>query len=141
VLLILTHFSFKINFLRKQNKKTYGKNIKTKIYYNIGIMYNKMPKKNATFMKSLKKTSSKVLPSINRGISTIGKTTRTVAESSIPLVEKGMSAVYGTMATGADVGMKTLAKTSKMVSLKGGRRKRTHRKRRTSRRRKSHRRR
>ena len=85
-----------------------------------------------SIMKSLKKTASRTLPVVNKGLKTVG----TVAKSSIPVIEKGVSAVYNTMATGLDVGVKGVKGVKGMThfrtrsrsrSLAGGRRSRRHR--------------
>jgi hypothetical protein len=53
-------------------------------------------------MKSIKKT----LPAVNNGLKKVGTAAKDVAKASIPIVEKGVSAVYGTMATGLDLGVR-----------------------------------
>jgi hypothetical protein len=50
----------------------------------------------------LTSVSKRALPIVNKGLMNIGS----VASSSIPIVEKSVSAVYGTMATGFDMGVK-----------------------------------
>ena len=84
-------------------------------------------------IKSISKTTEKALPVVNQGLTTVGKTAKNVAQQSIPIVEKGVSTVYGTMATGFDLGVKgakTVAKgiskkrRSKRRGSKGGRTKR-----------------
>jgi len=77
-------------------------------------------------LKTVKTTSKRVLPSIDKGLKTVGSTAKNVAESSIPVLEKGVSAVYGTMATGFDLGVKGARTVAKGVSKgskrhKGGR--------------------
>ena len=57
-------------------------------------------------LKSVEKTSSKVLPVVDKGLKTVGTTAKDVAKISLPVVEKGVSAVYGTMATGFNLGVK-----------------------------------
>ena len=57
-------------------------------------------------MKSLKKTADKTLPAVDKGLKTVGSTAKSVVNASLPIVEKGVSAVYGTMATGLDLGVK-----------------------------------
>ena len=57
-------------------------------------------------LKSVEKTSSKILPVVDKSLQTVGSTAKDVAQISIPIVEKGVSAVYGTMATGFDLGVK-----------------------------------
>jgi hypothetical protein len=87
-----------------------------------------------SIMKSLKKTASRTLPVVNKGLQTVG----TAAKSSIPVIEKGVSAVYDTMATGLDVGVKGVKRIKRITpfhsrsrsrsrSLAGGRRTRRHR--------------
>jgi hypothetical protein len=90
-------------------------------------------------MKSIKKTASKTLPTVNKGLTKVGTAAKDVADASIPIVEKGVSAVYGTMATGLDLGVKGVKSVAKGVSkrkrshsrlLAGGRRTRRRRSRR-----------
>ncbi len=105
----------------------------------------KSRRNRSSVVKSLSNTASKTLPVVNRGLKTVGSTAKNVAKASIPIVEKGVSVVYGTMATGLDLGVKG-AKTiasgirgkrsrsrhiSRSRSMAGGRRtRRRHRKRR-----------
>ena len=93
-----------------------------------------------SILKSVGKTSSKVLPVVDKGLKTVGSTAKDVAKISIPIVEKGVSAVYGTMATGFNLGVKgvkgvsgvakglTKSKRSRR-NKKGGRKTRRHRRR------------
>ena len=74
-----------------------------------------------SIVKSIKTTTEQTLPVVNTGLTTVGTTARKVASASIPIVEKGVSVVYGTMATGFDLGVKgakTVAKGVKIVSKK-----------------------
>ena len=66
-------------------------------------------------MKTLKKTTSRALPVVDNGLKTVGTATKVVLKKSIPVVEKGVSAVYGTMATGFDLGIKGVKKVAKGV--------------------------
>lgn len=59
-----------------------------------------------SILKSVQKTSNKILPVVDTGLKTVGSTAKDVAKISIPIVEKGVSAVYGTMATGFNLGVK-----------------------------------
>ena len=91
-------------------------------------------------LKSVEKTSTKVLPVVDKGLKNVGTTAKDVAKVSLPIVEKGVSAVYGTMATGFDLGVKgvkgvssaakgiTKSKRSRR-NKKGGRKTRRHRRR------------
>ena len=66
-----------------------------------------------SILKSVKKTSKRVLPSIDKGLKTVGTTAKDIVEVSVPVVEKGVSAVYGTMATGFDLGVKGVRRLGK----------------------------
>lgn len=66
----------------------------------------KSHRSRSTLVKSISKTASKTLPVVNKGLKTVGSTAKNVASASIPVIEKGVSAVYGTMATGLDLGVK-----------------------------------
>jgi hypothetical protein len=46
----------------------------------------------------------------------VGSTAKNVASASIPVIEKGVSAVYGTMATGLDLGVKGAKSIAKGMS-------------------------
>ena len=59
-----------------------------------------------SILKSVQKSSNKILPVVDTGLKNVGSTAKDVAQISIPIVEKGVSAVYGTMATGFDLGVK-----------------------------------
>jgi len=80
---------------------------------------------------SRKSNASKTLPVVDKSLTKVGNTAKDVAEVSIPVIEKGVSAVYGTMATGLDLGVKGVKSVAKGVSkrkrsrsrsLAGGRR-------------------
>ena len=97
-------------------------------------------KKKSTLQKTIKNSVNKTLPVVDKGLTKVGTTAKNVAEASIPIVEKGVSAVYGTMATGLDLGVKGVKSVAKGVSkrkrsrsrsLAGGRRtrRRHHRRR------------
>lgn len=74
--------------------------------------------KSNALEKTIKKTADKTLPVVDKGLTTIGHTAKNVAQASIPVVEKGVSAVYGTMATGLDLGVKGVKSVAKGISKK-----------------------
>ena len=74
-------------------------------------------------MKMLKNTSK----SDARGLKKVGSVTKNVITSSAPIVEKGVSKVYGTLATGFDLGVKGAKGLTNGVS-KMTKRKRSNRK-------------
>ena len=69
-------------------------------------------------MKTLKRTTARALPVVDNGLKTVGMATKGVVKKSIPIVEKGVSAVYGTMATGFDLGIKGVKKVARGVKAK-----------------------
>jgi hypothetical protein len=87
-----------------------------------------------SILKSVQKTSNNVLPAVDKGLQTVGKTTKDVAKISLPIVEKGVSAVYGTMATGFNLGVKGVKGVAKGITKskrsrrhkKGGKKTRRH---------------
>lgn len=79
-------------------------------------------------MRSIKETANKTLPVVDKGLTTVGTTAKDVAKASIPVIEQGVSAVYGTMATGLDLGVKGVKNVAKGISKsKSRRQKRTRR--------------
>ena len=52
--------------------------------------------------QTIQHTGKKVLPQVNSGLQYVG----TKVKSAAPIVEKGISNVYGTLATGFDMGAK-----------------------------------
>lgn len=92
-------------------------------------------------VKSVMKSITKSLPVVNNGLKSVGKTAENVAKNSAPVIEKGMSAIYGTMATGFDLGIKGaksvangITKRRKSKSHGGRRHRRRHTRRRSHRR-------
>jgi hypothetical protein len=82
--------------------------------------------KSSKMMKSIKTTTEKALPVVNKTLTTVGETTKDVAVKSVPVIEKGVSVVYGTLATGFDLGIKgatNVAKGVKKLSKKNKTRK------------------
>lgn len=93
-------------------------------------------RKSKSVLKSIKKTTEQALPVINKGLTTVGSTTKKVVTKSAPIVERGVSAIYGTMATGFDLGIKgakTVASGVKNVTKKSRKSRRTRKSRRSRR--------
>jgi len=70
-------------------------------------------RRSRNVIKNISKTANKALPVVNDSLETIGNTAKGVAIKSAPVIEKGVSAVYGTMASGLDLGVegaKTVAR-------------------------------
>jgi hypothetical protein len=66
----------------------------------------KSRKNKSSIINTIKKTSEKALPVLDKNITKVGVAAKEITEKSIPVVEKGVTAVYGTMATGFDLGVK-----------------------------------
>lgn len=62
-----------------------------------------------SYLKSIKTTTKKVLPVVNSGLKTVGKS----VQKSAPIVEKGIAGIYGALATGFDMGIKGVKSISK----------------------------
>ena len=77
----------------------------------------KSRKNSKSVLSSISKTSKKALPAVNNGLKNVGIVAKKVAVKSIPIVEKGVSVVYGTMATGFDLGVKGAKTFAKGVSI------------------------
>ena len=78
-----------------------------------------------SLIKRITKKTNKALPVVNKGLITIGNTAKNIAETSIPVIEKGVSTVYGTMATGFDLGVKG-ANTVKGMTMTNKKHSRRH---------------
>ena len=78
-----------------------------------------------TFKKMIK-TTQKAIPVIGEGLKTVGNTAKVAVVKSAPIVEKGASVVYGTLATGFDMGIKGVKTVAKGVSKKRSSRRRKH---------------
>ena len=72
-----------------------------------------MNRKN--IMKTFKNTAKTALPVVNKGLKRVGSTAKKIVTASVPIVEKGVSAVYGSMATGFDLGVKGVRNVEKKV--------------------------
>jgi hypothetical protein len=78
-----------------------------------------------TFKKMIK-TTQKAIPVIGEGLKTVGNTAKVAVVKSAPIVEKGASVVYGTLATGFDMGIKGVKTVARGVSKKRSSRRRKH---------------
>jgi hypothetical protein len=86
--------------------------------------------RSSSILKKIKKTSASALPVVGKGLKEVGVLAKGVAVKSAPVVEKGVSSVYGTLASGFNLGEKGLKSIAKGVSkkrrAKGGRKSRKH---------------
>jgi len=82
--------------------------------------YSKKRHSRKNFVKNLKTTTKKVLPVVNSGLKTVGKTVK----KSAPMVEKGIAGIYGALATGFDMGIKGMKNISKSYKKKQSKKRR-----------------
>ena len=69
-------------------------------------------------LKKIEKTTEKVIPVVGKGLKKLGNTAKEVVVKSAPVVEEGVSIVYGTLATGFDMGVKGVKSVAKGISKK-----------------------
>jgi hypothetical protein len=50
------------------------------------------------------------IPAVKKGLKTVGSTVKTVAIKSAPTINKGLEGIYGTLATGFNMGIKKMTK-------------------------------
>jgi hypothetical protein len=95
----------------------------------------KSRKNKTNILKNIRTTADKTLPVVGKGLTNVGVVAKDTARYSVPVIEKGVSEVYGTMATGLDLGVKGaksiargVTKSKKRRSRKGSRSRRKGRK-------------
>ena len=64
-------------------------------------------------LKKLRKQTMRALPVVESGLQKVGKTVEIAAKKSAPVINKGVEGIYGTLATGFDMGVKGLNRTIK----------------------------
>lgn len=62
--------------------------------------------RKSNILKNVKKTTMETLPVVDKELTKIGVLAKGVAVKSAPVVKKGVSSVYGTLATGFNLGEK-----------------------------------
>jgi hypothetical protein len=87
-------------------------------------------RKQSRKYNTLTKMTKTALPVLGKGLKTVGHTAKGVLVKSAPIVENGASAVYGTLATGFDMGIKGAKTVAKGISKKtrSGRKRKNKRK-------------
>ena len=85
-------------------------------------------KNKSSFMKNVYKTPYKAVPYVKKGLKNVGSVTMSVTKQATPVVEKGLGVVYGTLASGFDLGVKGLKKGINFVSTGSKSKRRTTRK-------------
>ena len=75
-------------------------------------------KNKPSFMKNISKTTNKAIPYVKKGLKDVGSATMSVSKKATPVIEKGLGVVYGTLASGFDLGVKCLKKSINFVSTR-----------------------
>jgi phage-related protein len=78
---------------------------------------------------SITSTTGKALKVVNNGLNTVGSVAKGVVVKSSPIIENGVSTVYGTMASGIDLGVKGVKTVAKGLNMKTKKRRTKHNKR------------
>jgi len=63
-------------------------------------------RRNKSNYRRRNKTSKAILGSVNSGLTTVANTAKSIGQKSKPMIERGLSGIYGTLATGFNMGMK-----------------------------------
>jgi len=95
-------------------------------------------KRASSFVKISSENAEKALPIVNNNLKNAGIVVKDVAKETFPVIEKGVSAVYGTMATGFNLGVKGATNVARGAKNIATNVKRTSTKRRKSRHHKKH---
>jgi hypothetical protein len=72
--------------------------------------------RNTSILKKLKNSSYRAIPMVDKGLTTVGSAAKGIAYKTKPIIEKGVSAIYGTIATGVDLGVKGTKSVAKGVN-------------------------
>jgi hypothetical protein len=72
--------------------------------------------RTSSILKQITKTSEMAVPVVGKGLTKIGSVAKGVAVNSAPVVEKGFSTVYGTLASGFDLGVKGVKGVAKGIT-------------------------
>ena len=79
---------------------------------------HKTRKQRKSVMRSLRKTTERALPVVNKGLKKVGMITKGAVKTSIPVVAKGVAAVYNSMAVGFNLGVKGAKSAAKSVAIR-----------------------
>ena len=72
--------------------------------------------RSSSILKNVKRASMNTIPIVDKGITTVGVLAKGVAVKSVPVVEKGVSTVYGTLASGFNLGEKGAKMVAKGIT-------------------------
>ena len=86
--------------------------------YRFSRSSKRSSKKRTNFIKNIGRTTKRVLPVVKSGLSTIGQNVKSAATKSEPAIKQGFKSIYGTLATGFNMGLNKLSSTFKKGSAK-----------------------
>jgi hypothetical protein len=75
--------------------------------------FSRSSKKRTNFIKNIGRTTKRVLPIVKTGLSTIGQNVKYAANKSEPTIKQGFKSIYGTLATGFNMGLNKLSTLGK----------------------------
>ena len=78
--------------------------------------FSRSSKKRTNFIKNIGRTTKRVLPVVKSGLSTIGQNVKSAATKSEPAIKQGFKSIYGTLATGFNMGLNKLSSVGKSYS-------------------------
>jgi hypothetical protein len=74
-------------------------------------IFRRSSKRRTNFIKNIGRTTKRVLPVVKTGLSTIGQNVKVAATKSEPAIKQGFKSIYGTLATGFNMGVNKLSST------------------------------
>jgi len=83
--------------------------------------FRRSSKRRTNIIKNIGRTTKRVLPVVKTGLSTIGENVKYAANKSEPTIKQGFKSIYGTLATGFNMGLNKLSSTFKKSTFKKSR--------------------
>jgi hypothetical protein len=71
--------------------------------------FSRSSKRRSGIIKNIGKTTKRVLPIVKNGLSKIGQNVKVAATKSEPAIKQGFKSIYGTLATGFNMGVNKLS--------------------------------
>jgi hypothetical protein len=75
--------------------------------------FRRSSKRRTNIIKNIGRTTKRVLPVVKTGLSTIGENVKYAANKSEPTIKQGFKSIYGTLATGFNMGLNKLSTIGK----------------------------
>ena len=83
--------------------------------------FRRSSKRRTNIIKNIGRTTKRVLPVVKTGLSTIGQNVKYAANKSEPTIKQGFKSIYGTLATGFNMGLNKISSTFKKSTFKKSR--------------------